>query len=207
MSSVTTHNSFGLISLSKHSTNKYFNLLGSNIKHETAIELTINLAEVLKDNFHTRYFPREKLISIYLSTTQFTNLLTTINSTGTPCTITFTKELGNIESLEIKSIKNEINDSINDSKKKLLESIKKIKKDLDSDLSGTVNKIKKENIKHNIIGLCNEIEHNIDYLFDIQLKKLEKTGSEIIAETESIISNIIQNTGIENLKNQIKLIE
>lgn len=82
----TKHPSYGMISLSRISAHGRA-LFGSSITHENSIELTISRASDIRDLHRNWYNPREELIRVEMSPTQFVEAMTTMNTTGIPCTI------------------------------------------------------------------------------------------------------------------------
>lgn len=81
------HESYGLAQFSRIG-GKSGKLFGSSIEHQHFIELTISRASRSRQFQHDHYMPDQELISVFMSPTQFAELLTSLNvGTGVPVTI------------------------------------------------------------------------------------------------------------------------
>ena len=87
------HPCFGRISLSRIC-GQFDNgsLFQTNVESNTAVRLTIKRAKVTRDLSTDWVHDTEELIEVYLSPTQFADMLTNMNTSGVPCTIKMVKE-------------------------------------------------------------------------------------------------------------------
>lgn len=86
------HPCFGRISLSRIS--GHFDngtLFQTNVESHSAIRLTIKRAKVARDLSTDWVHDADELIEVYLSPTQFADMLTNMNTSGVPCTIKMLK--------------------------------------------------------------------------------------------------------------------
>ena len=82
-----SHPSYGLINASRI-TGRFNYLYGSKVKNDSAVKITISRAATVRDVFAERFWEESRLIDIYLSPSQWAQMLTTMNTApGTPCTI------------------------------------------------------------------------------------------------------------------------
>lgn len=81
------HKSYGMIGIS-HTSSTGTNLVGSEFKHHSFIELTISRSEKRRDLSRNWWYGREELISISLSEAQYVELMSRPNmGPGVPCTL------------------------------------------------------------------------------------------------------------------------
>jgi hypothetical protein len=183
-----SHQSYGMVSLANASFNRNIKLFGALAKHSNVLELTISKADIVENNYHSNYFAREKLVQIILTPAQLTQLLTRTNTSGIPCTIQYTKEDGRIELPRFeKKLKEELHENINLEIQEIKTRITRLNNTIEQDLKGQPNKTIKEKIKNDITQLYNQLIHNLDYLEDVQIKKLETASMEILNEMENLI--------------------
>jgi HAMP domain-containing protein len=193
------HPAYGMISISRVQSTGTI-LFGSRIKHNDYIQLSIHSAEKSRDAYSEHYFPRNTLISVNLSAAQFANMLVKSNTSGVPCTIEYIKDEGRITPLQkLDSLKTEIENDTTEQLQKIQSAAKQLS---EIDFKGVINKTKKEEIKNLISRINNGINSNLDFLFERQVSKLEKVGSEIIAEAEARITSLVHETGVNALKKQ-----
>jgi rubrerythrin len=196
------HPAYGMISISRVQSNGTV-LFGSRIKHNDYIQLDIHSAEKSRDAYSEHYFPRNTLISVNLSAAQFANMLVKSNTSGVPCTIEFIKDEGRITPLQKSdSLKTEIEDDTQKELKKIQSLTKQLSDIVNNDFKGQLKKAKKDEIRNLVIQINNRINSNLDFLFERQVSKLEKVGSEIIAEAEARITSLVHETGVNALKKQ-----
>ncbi len=203
-----SHQSYGMVSLANVSFGSNIKLFGALAKHSNVLELTISKADIVENNYHSNYFTREKLVQIILTPAQLTQLLTRTNTSGTPCTIQYTKEEGRIELPRFeKKLKEELHEDINLEIQEIKTRITRLNNTIEQDLKGQPSKAIKEKIKDDIVLLYNQLIHNLDYLENVQIKKLETASMEILNEMENLIgkekqTQIIQDniTGFLNEK-------
>jgi hypothetical protein len=80
------HPSYGMVSLHRiQSTGTV--LFGSSVEHNHFVNLSITRASLNRHLHREWYHPRETLIEVNLSAVQLAEMLTNINTSGVPCTI------------------------------------------------------------------------------------------------------------------------
>lgn len=84
------HPSFGIISIGRVNSSSSENLFGSSVKHRSWIQLEINRASLLRrlsgDHVFEEGLP---IIRLLMTPVQFADMITSLNQSGTPCTIDF----------------------------------------------------------------------------------------------------------------------
>jgi predicted transcriptional regulator len=196
------HPAYGMINIARVLSSGTV-LFGSRIKHNNYIRLEINTAEKTRDAYSEYYFPKKTVVSVQLSAAQFANMLVKSNTSGVPCTIEYTEKDGRIESLQkLDSLKTEIKNDTTKELQKIQSLTKQLSDIVTTDFKGVINKAKKDEIRDLVIQINNGINSNLDFLFERQVSKLEKVGSEIIAEAEARITSLVHETGVNALKKQ-----
>lgn len=85
MSSDNSHESFGMISVSRVQGDA--TLVGSQVSHQHYISLKINTMEIGDSHGHVHYYPRQPIIEVQMSFAQWATLLSHMNTIGVPCTV------------------------------------------------------------------------------------------------------------------------
>ncbi len=85
-----THKAFGMVSLSTiSSSHPGINLFGSSVRHHHFISLEVHTAERVRALHHERAYSRDLLLEVRLSPVQLSELLTSTNTAGVPCTLRY----------------------------------------------------------------------------------------------------------------------
>lgn len=212
-----THPAYGMINVSRcqGGDGEYF---GSGIKHNNFISLIISRGERCRDEYGDYYFSKDNMIEIHMTTTQWAELITTMNyGSGTPCTLYAIEdeETGHmmpIPKIKFNSRKTEIN---NDLKIKMDEIAKDIIEDeinLKEILSkkGAINKSEKKQIAWMMEKLHQNIKSNLPFLHTCMQKAVDNTVTEAKGEIDSYLTNAITSLGeraLSNPDNQIEAIK
>jgi hypothetical protein len=196
---VDKHQSYAMVSISRQSWGNGATLFGSKIKHNNILSLKISHAERNRNKYYEHYFSKKQIIEVLMSPAQFTSMLTMMNTSGSPCTLSWL----NGESIEpppdhdtIDELKDDLAEKYNE----LANTVRALKADIDGLLKGTVKKADKDAIKSAVHQIYNDVSSNILYLRKCQHEKLETTVAEAKAEVESAMVTTLINAGIEHIK-------
>ena len=195
------HLSYGVVSLSRSSTTGK-KLFGSSIDHQNFISLSVNHAEMVQDiNLHnTHYFPRKRIIEVFLTSSQFAELITTMNyGGGTPCTISFKESVGTINYTEPDSLKphDELNKMQEFAEKEKDDTIEKISTKLKTILSK--NSIGKKD-KQNIYSMFDILSKFVDDKFEFMQSQFQSKMEKHITEAKTEIDSTLINMSLNNQK-------
>jgi len=195
------HLSYGVVSLSRTSTTGK-KLFGSSIVHQNFISLSINHAEMIQDiNLHnTHYFPKKRIIEVFLTSSQFAELITTMNyGEGTPCTISFKEPIGIINYTEPDSLKpnDELNKMQDSAEKEKDDTIEKISTKLKTILSK--NSIGKKD-KQNIYSMFDILSKFVDDKFEFMQSQFQSKMEKHITEAKTEIDSTLINMSLNNQK-------
>ena len=192
---IKEHPSFGLIGLSRRSSNGTA-LFGSSIKHSELISLTIRRGEVNRDLNREWYHGKEELIEIEMSANQFAEFITTPNvGSGVPCTI---KHVG----------RTRMPDPIYEDKKTLFsKEFENKMKNISSGLEGNLEILKnilskksigkgdKQEIENLFTKFKSDISSSVPFIESSFVEQMDKTVTEAKSEIEAFVNRRITEEG------------
>lgn len=202
------HESFGLLSFSRVQSNVARHLFGSSIKHQNTIRLRINRAEEHRSLNRFWFFQRKQIIEIELSYSQFTEAITSMNTSGVPCTILYVegKEMEDCPGESQRELfEREFEGKVRDITDTLLELQKETFELLHK--KGTFKVSDKEKLKSLVSKITREVRQNIPFVQKSYNEAIDKTTMEAKTEIESFINHQIHTLGLEEFKKQFKLTE
>ena len=195
------HESYGMIEMSRTTSSRGENLFGSSIKHQNTIRVRISPAEVDRhlnqDWFHNLGHP---YIEVEMSQSQFAEAITSMNTTGTPCTIRRLNGKGIADCPQVSKrqiFEEEFTKDMENLAKKL-ETLTKESKEILSKKS--ITKGDRETILSQINMLNQEIRSNIPFIGSQFNEQMDKTIAESKGEVEAFVLNKIHSLGLEKLK-------
>lgn len=205
----TTHESFGQISFSRTTCNPPETFYGSELPQNHYITIDLHSSEVDRNLAKEFYFAKKLLARIRMSSGQFAELITSLNSGGgTPCTIEYfngkpMEPLPTQESRKEFTHRNfqermsEFAKSIREEQIKARELVKK----------KTLSKQDIHDLTQHIEWLTSEVENNIPFFMECFQETMDQVVHEAKTEIENAIQHKISVLGIEELHKQNKLIE
>lgn len=204
------HESFGLIEISRVTSNIHQNLFGSSIKHNNTIRIEIKPAKRIRDLsadwYHSRGIP---YIEVEMSPTQFAEAITTLNhSPGIPVTVRYIngKRLEPCPDVNKRQqFENEFKKDMEDIRIKLDKLTKEATEILSSKKNITI--AERNLILNQINNIKQEIGSNLPFVNSQFNEQMDKTVLEAKGETEAFFINKINQLGLTELKKQQKFIE
>ncbi len=202
------HPSYGLVRLGRVSGQTI--LFGSNVQHQHYISLTISTAKLSrnKDTHEDYIHAQDQLIQINMSNVQLADMLTNMNcGTGVPCTL---DRVMNCETGKVESIKHP--DKIDTNTQTYIDEFQEKLKGISAKLSTlqeqvtavleskTPNKAQREALLNEVHRIKTELSSNMPFILEQFIEKVEKVTSHAKAEVEAHHSAIIQNLGMQALK-------
>jgi exonuclease VII small subunit len=187
-------------------------LYGSSIEHDSVIALRISQSSITR-NLSTDWFHESTrpYIEVWLSPTQFSELLTTMNiGSGVPATLVQKEgERFSLPNLPTKA--EEFKEEAKESIRKVLKTLENTNKMLEEQLSSgkPLSKKAQEKLKANILNIQNRIMDSMSFILGSFQEQMAKTVNEAKGEVDAFVQHTITKTGIEALKEkgQIKMIE
>ena len=200
-STTEKHESYGMIEMSRTTSSRGENLFGSSIKHQNTIHIRISPAEVDRklnqDWFHNLGSP---YIDVEMSQSQFAEAITSMNTTGTPCTIRRLNNKG-MEDCPQVSKRELFEEEFTKDMENLAKQLKTLTKETEEILNKkTINKSDREIILAQIKRLNQEIRSNIPFIGSQFNEQMDKTITESKGEIEAFVLNKIHSLGLEKLK-------
>lgn len=198
------HESFGLLSFSRvtHSSHK-LNLFGSSIKHGNTIIMTVSSAERSRDHSHTWLFPRDTLIEVELSPTQFSDAITSFNM-GSGVPVTIRRYQGKrVEDPPCTDIREEFEEEFRATAKKAYSQSQEALDKINHILSqNSVKKSDLNKVKDLLTQVNYNIGSNLSFVYGKFNEQVERSVTEAKNEIEAFIENKIRATGLKSLGEQ-----
>jgi hypothetical protein len=202
------HPSYGLIQFNK--VNGSSNCFMSNVNLGGHITLTVKKAELNRDLSRYWVFPKEELLRLRVSYHQFAELITNMNNgCGIPCTLEWVAGEGKVEKYEAppserSQFETELKNRLNEALLKLEELTKQLNELKEK---GKANKTELSQLTKVIDSASTELKFNIPFVEESFQEALDQRVANAKIETSAWIENKLVNIGLEQLKDQVKLIE
>jgi hypothetical protein len=202
---VGTHESYGMISVSRVSSNLGQSLFGSSIKHSNTIMLRIKKGEVDRLLNRDWYRGKEEIVNVELSPTQYAEMLTCMNmGDGVPCTIrrlngkmiegpseVKQRQIFEQEFQEnITALENECSDGVNDVADILLK-------------KGSITIKERKKALEKITGIMRIVGDYLPFIQRSFNESMDKTVLEAKGEVEAFVTNKVVSLGIEGLEKEM----
>jgi hypothetical protein len=201
------HPSYGQISIARVQGRRKF--YGSELEHDHFIELQISNSCMERDLTHENYYSeRRPIVSVRMTAVQFSELITSMNTDGVPCTL----EIVNGEKVEplptIESHKELVHRKFKDRMVSFANSIK----DLQLKAKSLVKKksLSKQDMQDLIFAIdhiSDETKDNIPYFIECFQETTDHIVVDAKNEIESAIQHKINVLGLQALHQQNKLLE
>ena len=180
-------------------------LFGSNIPHDTCMRLTISQAYIHRDFNENRYYPKNKLIEIELSPSQYAEMITNLNhGVGVPCTIRLFGEERIKNNLklnnELELVKTEYAESVD----KIIDEIRNTVYEIQDDKPLSPKKIR--DLKHGLESMIYRLTQEAPFMKERFDETLDKIFVEAKASIDDTINLTLANIGLDTIKMQ-KLLE
>lgn len=193
-----SHPTFGMVSFSKVSSGGGIPFYGSDLKYNEFISLRIHGSYLERSLTSDYYVEEERIIEVRMTKPQFSELLTSMNSKGVPCTIEFIKDKTIPKLPKIKTRRGYVRSGFKERMDEFSETLKaqsKLAKEIIA--KKTLSKLDQENLGRAIASLFTQIQDNIPYFLDC----FDESMEEILTEVKSQITQSIEEK-VEH--NQIK---
>lgn len=196
------HPSFGQLGFFR-SQGGSVNLYGSSIKHDNRITLEISHSEKHRDYNENWYYPREEIIKISMSQTQFAEAISTMGSTPIPVTI----ERLNGKSMPPCPAEN----TRRRFKEEFKRDMEEVLGDMEHDFSeanemlnrkGPLKAAERRSISKILDRVKMVIKSNIPFIHSQFDRATERTVAEARGEIEAFYENKIRSLGLEAARNK-----
>lgn len=179
-------------------------LYGSKVDSSNTIELTISTSECRQDLGRDWYFDKEQITKVVFTQTQFAELLTNMNSSAVPCTISYREALGHITFAEMPKELEFIKTAIQqkkDTQKEKLDALHKESEELLTK-SGTLKKAEKERLRRINQLIVNLSSSALPFYAKSAEETIEKATQEAKAEIEAFNLHAVTALGLKALEDR-----
>lgn len=201
-----THESYGMLQISRGTCSPGINLFGSSIKHRNIINLRISTGELHRQLSSDWYFDKDTLIEVIMSSTQFAEAITTLNhGSGVPVTLLRVngKSINPCPTLsKTAQFNQEFKEDMQEASKFMESAINKAEALLEN-----VNKSKIKDLISELESIKNKFSSTIPLVQERFTEQMDKTVSEAKGEVESFITNAVIKLGNEKLREQMPQLE
>ena len=193
-----THESYGMVRIGRISggDGRFF---GSHIRCNNYITIEVSEAEIKNDLGRDWFFPKKKKISVKLTPTQFSELITTTNGSGVPCTV---EEFNGKRLQPIpEDDKTEAYKAVEYFKERMSkfdDEIQKFDIELEEILEKkTINKDDRKKLKDQLSRMHQEVAGNIPFYMEQFNDSANKIVSQAKSEVDAFTTHIIKKAGLE----------
>jgi hypothetical protein len=200
-----THESYGMIQVSRQTSSHPHALFGSSIKHSSTISLRINTAEIGRNLHQDWYYKTGEIIEVEMSATQFAEFITSMNvGEGIPCTIRYLQRK-RMEDPPFVSKRMEFQQEFKEDMQELNEQTTDGFADI-KDLLLAKDRLSKEDRKHVVAfieKMMQEIRSNIPFVAEQFNRQINKTVTEARQEVEAYVLHNIIERGLASFKEEV----
>jgi len=209
-----THESYGLLQLSRTTCTPPHSLFGSSVKHGNLIALRVYSARKYRDYQSDNYGKKELQCEIFLSPTQFAEAITSLNiGSGTPCTIKMVKgdewdenKRGFRDDCPEVNFRKQTNDELNDELSKLGDRISTLAKSADELLGqkGALKVSDKNKLADELGKVMQELRSNIPFVHQCFNRSVNKAVTEAKGEIDATYQSLREKLGDKAIAEGIK---
>jgi hypothetical protein len=201
---VTKHPAFGMIQISRCSGRA--RLYDSPIDHLGYIAIRIMKAEMHRDLNRSWHFPKEEIVEVCMSETQFAQAITSMNTSGTPVTLSHYRDPKTGERVQTQLKWDDLPDNrqlFSEEVAKATAQLAKMMSDVQDALAKVLDtKSVPKKVKEEAIEVVSGIKRRVEDLPFIQKQFVEAMDqAENVAKTEvvALANSLIQQKGLEAL--------
>lgn len=196
-----THESYSLIQFNRCSGSP--NLFSTSVRSQNFISLEIRKCEVDYSLGRETHFASGELMTIWLSASQFSELITTMNcGSGVPCTI---RRIQGVQCEEPPKVKSEAKKTF-DSFQLEMDDFKEKASVMNNKISEMLNgkTVKKSDLRelNDMMHQLNlHIESNASFILKSFFENTQKIVDQAKTEVDNFITSAVHRTGLKSLKN------
>jgi len=199
------HPSYGQLQISRVTCNHGIPLYGSSSKFKEVIKLSISHSEYHRSLHRAWYFPKDTIVEVEMSPSQFAEAITSLNSgSGTPVTIKRIEKDWKIPEPPFKDERDLFHKEFN-------EDVQEIFNKTDDMIQTATDMLEQKTVSKKalnaLIGklamIRQDIESNMPFLAKSFNEHIDKTVSSAKVEIETFIEHKIHNAGLEALQSHM----
>ena len=202
----TTHPSFGIISVSRGTSSGKMNLFNASIQQNHFILIEIQRASLYRSVYHDSVFPEGiPIVRLYMSPSQFADLITSFNTSGTPCTL---DNVNGVRMPEPEYVNKR--EQIDDDFKKKMDEVASFTNEFYTKIQEiltkpNIGKSDKKEILKLLDIMSAQITSNVPYIKKTFTEQMDKTANEAKFEVTQFIEEKLKRLGLEKFKDQLLL--
>ena len=202
-----SHPSFGMINVVRSQGGKK-RMFGTETECHSTIRISIGEATVTQKLGRNWYYCNNSLVEVEMSPIQYAEMISNPNTCGQPCTITRTREKGNIVHRGI--------DTVTEFAEKQVDASLQNTKRINDSVIGEIKQIfEKKSIgkgdRQEVINLVNTLVKSISSdlpFYEKSVKEgIERTKAEAHAEIENFIAHVVTRAGLDSIQNGVDLLQ
>ena len=194
------HSSYGMLSFSRVSGGPP-ELFGSSVLHDHKIMLSISHGSVIRELSREWYMPEKKIVELEMSYSQFAEAISSMNTTGVPCTILYTEKDGNAQPCDFAVTRKKFEDEFKENRIRANQRANELIEDLKGSLSkGRMTKKEMQDCISKLHMLSMDINENTDFIYKQFNKQLDKSSMEAKGEVEAFVQHKLQSLGLSKLQ-------
>lgn len=191
----TKHESFGMIEINRVS-GHHQHLFGSSIEHQHTISLKITEGEIQRGLSRDWFYSNRVIVEVVMSQTQFAEAITSIGSSGTPCTIQYRIDKGVMEKSPFESKIRQFNDEFE-------KDMVKIASRCDDLIKEAEDRKLPKSIQQQLKMLKQDLACSVPFVNKQFTEQMEHTVKEAKGEVDAFITNRIHTLGLEAFRDQL----
>ena len=201
---IQTHESFGMLQISRVHCGGKQPLFGSSILHSNLIRMSLKEGKMERRFNSNSYYPGKTLFTVDMSEKQFGELITSLNiGSGVPVTIKY-KTVGEVVKCEeppfvnIKEVhQREFKTHIKNTYQNAQNLVREVGELLEN--KKTLNKQDKQEIISRLQKISNDIGSNMSFQLDMFTEQMENTVQEAKAEIKAMLQNDLESIKIKQI--------
>lgn len=201
-----THPSYGMIGISRMSGSPGA-MFGSSLPtHGTFFSLKVKRAKRCHNLSRDWVYGREKVIEVFLTSAQFTELFTTMNiGDGVPCTIRYLEGEYVPEADHHETELTRVHEGVAKEQKKFGAALRERTREARELLlkKGTISVANRKKIAAMLDVVLMEVESNAPFRLKMFQEAMDKVSAAAKAELDSMVSFVVQQTGLKALRQNL----
>ena len=179
-------------------------LFGSEIEVSNTMRISVEETEVTQDLGRNWYFGHKRIIEVELSPNQYAELISNPNTQGSPCTVRYRADKGQIVPRHIDTVTKYVESEIEKDLSGFSERSSNDLKDINEILGrkGALKVSDRNDISRMINKLVQDLNSNLPFYRDSVLESIDKAKIEAKTEVDSFVAHAIQSAGVAALNDE-----
>jgi len=197
------HPSYGLVGFSRITTTPSIQLFQSSIPHQHYVRMEVHGAQLLRQHNRDVVFEKGLIVSVNMSSTQFAQAITSMNTKGSPCTIAVANG-EKIDSTTHVNKRMQFDDefaeyiaNVASDNNRYIEDIKEIL------AKKHIGKKDRVEIEKHMNGIQMQLVSNLPFIKKQFSVQMDRTVLEAKNEIQGFVEDMVRNYGLEGLEKEL----